>query len=122
MMLAAIWADVLKLERVGRHDNFFSLGGHSLLAAQVVLLLQRTLNRQIKFRDLFAHPELANLADFLGSAAPAVLQPITRVARKRQPAPLAAGVVPETGPIAHGIAPSYDDITRDNHHSGKAIE
>lgn len=39
--LAAIWAEVLGVDRVGRHDNFFALGGHSLLALRVLERMRR---------------------------------------------------------------------------------
>ena len=45
--LAAIWAEVLKLDRVGRHDNFFELGGHSLLAVRVVTRLRQALGVEV---------------------------------------------------------------------------
>ncbi|SEP38448.1 Thioesterase domain-containing protein, partial [Rhizobium tibeticum] len=56
-----IWAELLGVERVGRHDNFFELGGHSLLAVQ---LLGRTLAIGLKFSaaDLFQAPILKELA------------------------------------------------------------
>ena len=60
--VAAIWAEVLKTERVGRHDNFFALGGHSLLTLQVVSLLNQ-LNIEIAATDLFTEPTLASLAN-----------------------------------------------------------
>ena len=60
--LAAIWAGVLKLDRVGRHDNFFALGGHSLLAVLVVTRLGQELDMDVDVRDLFAHPVLASFS------------------------------------------------------------
>jgi amino acid adenylation domain-containing protein len=67
--LAEVWAEVLHVEKVGRHDNFFELGGHSLLAIRVVAHLKRALNVDVAIRDLFTHPELADLAQVLKSAA-----------------------------------------------------
>ena len=60
--VAEIWAEVLRLDRVGRYDNFFALGGHSLLAVRVVTRLGQALGVEVAIRDLFAHPELADLA------------------------------------------------------------
>jgi len=61
-VLAAIWADVLKVERVGRNDNFFELGGSSLLA---VTLFERMRHKGLvaDVRALFAAPMLAGLAE-----------------------------------------------------------
>jgi len=59
--LARIWADLLNLERVGRHDNFFELGGHSLLAMSLIECMRRE-GLQTEIRALFASPTLAELA------------------------------------------------------------
>uniref|UniRef100_UPI0032E03751 phosphopantetheine-binding protein n=1 Tax=Azotobacter salinestris TaxID=69964 RepID=UPI0032E03751 len=60
--LAAIWAEVLGIERVGRHDNFFELGGHSLLAVQMAARAQGTLHVQLMVQDVFRRPTLKALA------------------------------------------------------------
>ncbi len=69
--LAAIWQDVLLVDQVGIDDNFFELGGHSLLMAKVHSQLQAALQREISIVELFRHPTIGALAEYL-SKAPAV--------------------------------------------------
>ncbi len=63
--IAAVWREVLSLERVGVDDNFFDLGGHSLLMAQVHARLCEVFDRDLTLIDLFRHPTIAALAAFL---------------------------------------------------------
>jgi amino acid adenylation domain-containing protein len=60
--IAAVWRDVLELERVGIHDNFFDLGGHSLLATRVHERLLAQLDPEMPLMDLFQHPTVSALA------------------------------------------------------------
>ncbi|MEG4227988.1 amino acid adenylation domain-containing protein [Microcoleus sp. N9_B2] len=60
-VLAAIWAEVLKLEKVGIYDNFFELGGHSLLATQVISRVRQAFQVELPLHRLF---ESATVADF----------------------------------------------------------
>ncbi|HYH80099.1 MAG TPA: amino acid adenylation domain-containing protein, partial [Longimicrobium sp.] len=82
--LAAIWAAVLGVERVGRWDQFFELGGHSLLAVQVVSRVRQALEVELTLGDLFARPVLADFARGLRGAAAAALPPIEPAARGAQ--------------------------------------
>jgi acyl-coenzyme A synthetase/AMP-(fatty) acid ligase len=61
-VLAKIWSEVLRLERVGVHDNFFDLGGHSLLATKTIAHASREFGRDIPLRYLFENPTVAELA------------------------------------------------------------
>lgn len=66
--VAAIWAEVLGVERVGRHDSFFELGGHSLLLMKVHRLLQEHLDARMSVIDLFKYPTVGALVTFLNQA------------------------------------------------------
>ena len=55
-MLAALWADVLGVDGVGRDDDFFDLGGHSLLAVRVVAKVADVLGVDVPLRAMFDAP------------------------------------------------------------------
>ena len=60
--LAVIWAEVLSLDQVGIHDNFFDLGGHSLLATQVISQVREAFHIEFPLRALFEKPTIDELA------------------------------------------------------------
>ncbi|MCS4312507.1 amino acid adenylation domain-containing protein/non-ribosomal peptide synthase protein (TIGR01720 family) [Pseudomonas sp. BIGb0381] len=63
--IAAIWAEVLEVPRVGLNDNFFELGGHSLLATQVVVRLREQLHAEFDVKSIFTTPTLADFSAYV---------------------------------------------------------
>src|ERR1700687_5677958 len=60
--IAGIWSDVLRIEKVGATDTFFSLGGHSLLATQVVSRLRKILCVEVPLAAIFQAPTVGEFA------------------------------------------------------------
>ncbi|MCO7542569.1 non-ribosomal peptide synthetase [Pseudomonas sp. VA159-2] len=79
--LAGLWAELLQVERVGRHDHFFALGGHSLLAMRMVSQVRLRLGVELALAELFANAELAAVAQVLAGAGRSALPAIVPVAR-----------------------------------------
>jgi acyl carrier protein len=61
-ILAKVWKELLRVERVGREDNFFELGGHSILAMQVRVRIRSSLSLDVPMSSLFEFPTLRQLS------------------------------------------------------------
>ncbi|KAF9347550.1 hypothetical protein BGX34_003068 [Mortierella sp. NVP85] len=66
--LMTIWMDLLQIDRIGRHDNFFMLGGHSLLAVKMVTQIRSLMGFKIALGTLFLAPTIAELVPHLLTA------------------------------------------------------
>src|SRR5262249_18286087 len=65
--IAKLWRELLQVEQVGIHDNFFDLGGHSLLLIRLIEKLKGIVNTQVPLIDLFRFPTVNSLARFLAA-------------------------------------------------------
>ena len=63
--IAEAWRQALRLEKIGRHDNFFDIGGHSLLMTKVHSSLRNTLDQELRIIDMFRYPTIASLASYV---------------------------------------------------------
>ena len=100
-IVASIWADLLKVERVSRHDHFFELGGHSLLAVQMVERLRR-LGLGVPVRVLFDNPTVRELAASVG--------------KQREVAVPVKRITPETRALTPDLLPLIDLTQEDLDH------
>ena len=79
--IAAIWQEVLQVNKVGIHDNFFDLGGHSLLVVQVHSQLQEIVPNQISMLEMFMYPTIHALAQKLTTESSSECIPETKTNR-----------------------------------------
>lgn len=81
--LVSLWCEVLGIQQVGIHDNFFKLGGHSLSGTQLVSRIRRHWEIDLPLRTLFEAPTIAELALAVDEEAQEELEtpPLTKVSR-----------------------------------------
>jgi hypothetical protein len=71
-LVASVWREVLGIERLGIHDNFFEVGGTSLLLVKVHYRLQREVSSDLSMIDLFKNPTVSALAEHIERGQPVV--------------------------------------------------
>ncbi|MGX5797720.1 condensation domain-containing protein, partial [Pseudomonas sp. E2-15] len=86
--VAAVWAQILGVERVGLTDHFFEMGGHSLLAMQVISRLRNVLGHDVPLRSLFEQPRLQGFVASLATDSEMALAPPLVAVERGRPLPL----------------------------------
>jgi len=86
--LAAIWQELLGVDRIGIHDNFFEIGGHSLLAMGVVSGVRKALGTEINVRDIFINSSISKLAGHIKANNKKKLRALTPIKTSGSKTPL----------------------------------
>ena len=73
--LAAVWLQLLPVDQIGAHDNFFEIGGHSLLATRLVSRIRTVFRADLPLRSIFENPTIASLAPVIQRAVVPGSQP-----------------------------------------------
>ena len=102
--VAAIWADALKVPRIGIHDNFFELGGHSLLATRIISRMRSELETDLTLRMLFENPTVAAMSD--------AIEELQHLPRQLGAQP-GARIERSTRPVEDEIAAQLDQLSEE---------
>ncbi|MYS09460.1 hypothetical protein GTW71_24185, partial [Streptomyces sp. SID6041] len=79
-LVADVWREVLGVDGIGAHDDFFALGGHSLLATRVVARLRAAIDLAVPLRTLFTHRTVAVFAQAVEAALVAEIDSLSEAA------------------------------------------
>jgi aryl carrier-like protein len=69
-LLCQVWADMLGVEAVGPHDDFYALGGHSLLAMRISARLRHEHGIDLRVSHILERPTVAELAELVSAQPP----------------------------------------------------
>ncbi|WP_406122405.1 amino acid adenylation domain-containing protein [Streptomyces canus] len=104
-LIASIWQEVLKIERIGAHDNFFALGGDSFQSIQVIARARKN-GIRITPRVIFQNPTVAAVARQVDvNAAYAAKEPAGRKTGGAEAEPRGAGRSTGWSPTRYGLSP-----------------
>lgn len=81
--IAAIFSEILGIEKVGIHDNFFDIGGHSLRATKLLNRLEAEFDSSIRLKDIFENPTVAQLRSLMQNDLGDTYQPIPKAEKKK---------------------------------------
>ena len=93
--IAGLWAELLKVEHIGRRDDFFDLGGDSLLAIRAVARIRDVFGVDLQTRTLFEHPTIGDLAAVLAEAKGSGGGNTPHIARRSEGGPCALSFAQE---------------------------
>ncbi len=80
--LAAIWREVLRVDRIGINDNFFELGGHSLKATSLISKIHKVLNVEVSLKEIFANPTIKGISEYIKDSEESIYSSIESVEEK----------------------------------------